>query len=675
MGPRVKRRNNRDRVEYSEPAPFWLRPFPAVLLLGVLTTLVYLNSLQNEFVFDDIGLVVKNSGIRDLRNLPKMLGAYGHLAYRPLRTASYAIDYFFFGLNPAGFRAINIALHILNGTLVFFLFRALLRHSRPALLAAIIFAIHPIQTESVAYVSGRRDLLFAVFYLTGFTCYVRYRETDRARYLFLAGSCYLLSLLSKEMAITLPVLCVGYDVVRLIPTADEGSPVSPWRSAVQGVRTAVQRYKVSYTIVVAVLLFLAWYYVYRVNPSQQRTMYGGALGPTLMTSARILVHYLKLLLFPVTLNADYSFDAFPVSRSLGDPRGLFALALLGAVGWGIFRLLSSVRWAAFGGLWFFIALLPVSQIIPHHEMMAEHYLYLPSAGFFLAAGVLLERALVQPSRQAATVVAFTLVVALLGIRTVVRNRDWRDSQTLWTKTIQTAPGSARAHINVGELALRQGRSMQAFREFQEAIRIQPNDAINRDNLGVVLLRHGLLDEAEQQFREAIRIVPWYPNPHVNLGLIHLNRGQLDEAEREFRNALSAKKTKKKITRAYRGAITDNLGIVLALKGRRQEAEQAFLEAVRLAPGSADARANLGKAYLERGMVREAIVQLSEAVRLRASNARFHYMLGQAYYQQGEKEFAAMALAKALSLKADFPEARSLLGKIIREKASEQGRRG
>jgi Flp pilus assembly protein TadD len=158
---------------------------------------------------------------------------------------------------------------------------------------------------------------------------------------------------------------------------------------------------------------------------------------------------------------------------------------------------------------------------------------------------------------------------------------------------------------------------------------------------------------------------------VNLGLIYLNRRQLDEAEQEFRAASGSKR----ITSAFRGAIINNLGIVLALKGRKQEAEQAFLEAVRLAPGSADARANLGKAYIEKGMVREAIAQLSEAVRLKGSNPRFHYMLGQAYHQQGEKEFAVIALARALSLKADFPEARSLLGKIIRERTSEQGRRG
>jgi len=667
----VGRRNTRGRWSNSESAPVWLRPLPVVVLLGVLTFLVYLNSLQNEFVFDDLGLIVKSSKITDLRNLPKILGVDGRAAYRPIRTASHAIDYALFGLNPAGFRAVNIALHVLNGTLLFFLFRTLLRNPRPALLAAMLFVVHPIQTESVAYISGRRDLLFALFYLLGFACYVRYRESDRLRYLFLAGASYLLSLLSKEMAISLPLLCLCYDVVRSIPAAEGNSPLSPLRAVAEGVRTAVRRHTLLYAAGTAGLLFLVWYYVYRINPSQQREMYGGGLGPTLMTSARIVVHYLKLLIFPVTLSADYSYNAFPVSRSLGDPRALFALAILGAVAWGILRLLPSARWAAFGGLWFFVTLLPVSQIIPHHEMMAEHYLYLPSAGIFLAAGVLLEGALVQPRRQGATVVAFTLVVALLGVRTVVRNRDWRDSQTLWTKTILTAPGSARAHINVGELALRQGRSLQAFREFQEAISIQPDDAVNRDNLGVVLLRHGMFDEAEQQFREAIRIQPRYVNSRVNLGLIYLNRRQLDEAEQEFRAASGSKR----ITSAFRGAIINNLGVVLALKGKRQEAEHAFAEAVRFAPRNADARANLGKAYIEKGMVREGITQLSEAIRLKGSNPRFHYLLGQAYYQQGEKEFAVIALARALSLNASFPEARGLLDRIMRERASDQGKRG
>ena len=666
------RRTRHRQASWSESTtPLLLRPVSVVLVLGALSFLVYLNSLQNAFVFDDVPLIVGYSKIRSIENLPTILGIAGRRSYRPLRTASYAIDYFLFGPNPAGFRAVNIAIHVLNGSLVFFLFRALLLQARPALLAAILFAVHPIQTESVAYIAGRRDLLFTFFYLAGFASYVRYRETDRRRYLVLTAVAYLFGLLSKEMAITLPVLCVCYDVVRSIPAGDRTTPLAPWQAAVEGVRTAVRRNKALYAAGAAGLLVVIWYFAYYKNPSYRTAMYGGGLGPTLLTSARIFVHYIKLLIFPVTLSADYSYNAFPLSRTIADPRVIFAFIILGGVWWGIYRLLPNDRWAAFGGLWFFVTLLPVSQIIPHHELMAEHYLYLPSAGLFLTAGVLLERAFTLERYRASVAAAFALVVVLLSVRTVVRNRDWEDNQTLWTKTVKTAPGSARAHTNVGELALRHRRFSEAYREFQRAIQIQPDDPINRDNIGIILLRYGLFDEAEQQFREALKLKPKFVKPRVNLGLVYLNRRQLDDAEREIRAAL----TSRRLRRTFRAATQNNLGIVLALKGKNEEAQLAFAEAVRLSPRFADARANLGKLYLEKGQSQEGIAQISEAIRLKASDPRFHFMLGQAYYQQGEKELAALQLAKALSLKTDFPEARALLQKIDQEKTGGRGRNG
>jgi Flp pilus assembly protein TadD len=647
----------------SAVTPIWLRPVPVVLLLGALTVLFYLNSLPNEFVFDDLGLIAKKTSIRDIGNLPALLGLHGKGAYRPLRTASHALDYALFGLNPIGFHVVNIALHILNGALIFRLFKALSGNPRPALLAAILFVVHPIQTEAVAYISGRRDLLFTLFYLLGFTCYIRYRETDRPMYLVLTGVNYVLSLLSKEMGISLPVLCVCYDVIRSMPSENAARPATSWQALVEGVRTAFHRNKLLYAVGTGGLLSLVLYYVFLANPSSQREMYGGGLWPTLLTSARIFVHYLKLIVFPLTLNADYSYNAFPVSHSFAEAGVILAVIILGGIWWAIYRLLGAHRWAAFGGLWFFVTLLPVSQIVPHHEIMAEHYLYLPSAGLFLAAGLLLERALAENRRGVAIGTAFAMVVAVLGIRTVVRNRDWRDSETLWTKTIQTAPESARAHTNVGEIALRKGRFQQAYQEFSEALQIKPNDAVNHDNLGVVLLRHGQLDEAEQHFRESLQFWPDYPKAHVNLGLIHLNRRQLDEAEQEFRLALNFTR----ITPQFRGEILSNLGIVAALKGKMGEAEQTFAEAVRVAPNSADAHANLGKAYLEKGMVQEGIARLAEAVKLNGSDPRFHYLLGDAYYRHGQKELALIEVSKALSLRTDFPEARALRQKIGEEK--------
>lgn len=668
-----------DQDAKTSATPWWQRPAYVVLLLGALILIIYANSLRNEFVFDDRSLILHYPKVKSIRNIPKILGLTGKPAYRPLRTATYAIEYSLFGPSPTGFRAVNLAFHLLNSALIFFLFRTLAGSPRTALFGAILFAVHPIQTESVAYISGRRDLLFTLFYLIGFASYVRYRETDRVRYLLATGLAFLLSLLSKEMAISLPLLCIAYDVIRSIPTAEGKRPLPPWQAAAEGVRTAVLRHKVLYvigTVLLLVLVYLFSLYVYRHNPSRQREMYGGGLGPTLLTSARIFAHYIKLLLFPVTLNADYSYNAFPISYSLFEARVAVALAILGAAWWGIYRSLTYDRWAAFGGLWFFIALLPVSQIIPHHEMMAEHYLYLPSAGLFLVGALVLERALARADRRrrVALMAGFAAIVMLLGVRTVIRNQDWRDSETIWTKTLQTAPGSARVRINVGEIASRKGRSQEAFREFREAVRIQPDDPVNRYNLGLILLRHGKFDEAEREFKEALRMRPDFAKAHVSLGLLHLNRGELDDAERQFRTAIEMR-SKKRVGRNFRAIIHNDLGIVIALKGKREEAERSFREAVRLSPEYADARANLAKAYLEKGMTQEGVHQITKAIRLQGSDPRFHYLLAQAYYQQGEKELAAVELGKTLALRADFPEARSLLNTIIREKGSGRGKRG
>ncbi len=650
--------------------PWWARTRYAVLLLALLAGLVYANSLPNDFVFDDKGLVVKKHQIRSFDQVPRVFMKKSKAGYRPLRTASYAIDYAFFGLNPTGFRGFNIFYHALNGSLLFVILRTLLGQPRPALLAAILFIVHPIQTDSVAYISGRRDLLFTLFYLIGFYGFIRYRMTDRLRYLSLAGVSYVLSLLCKEMAVTLPLLCFCYDLFQSLPAATVQRPVSSsWQQLREGMRSLLQRHKWFWLTTGVVFVSVAWYHAFVVagQVTRQQVMWGGGLGPTLLTVTRIFTRYLILLAFPFILNADYSYNAFPISRTLADPRVLSALVVLGAVGWGIFYLLRRNPMAAFGGLWFFVTLLPVSQIIPHHEMMAEHYLYLPSAGVFLAATVLLEPLFSMNSRAPVISRGVLVVLLLLGIRTVLRNRDWKDDLTLWTKTVRTVPESARARTNLGEIHMRKGRLTEALRQFIEAARIKPDDPVNHDNLGAVLLSLGRLDEAERAFREATRTSASFPSAKANLGVLHLSRGQLDEAERELQEALRTRR----LSGVRRARALNNLGIVLAMKGRTEEAKSRFARAVRRDPTYADARANLGKIHLEQGMLREATIELAEATRLKGSDPKFHHLLGEAYYLQGMKELAAIELARALALRSDFPRAKRLLEKIGKEKASEQ----
>ncbi|MDD5559132.1 tetratricopeptide repeat protein [Candidatus Methylomirabilis sp.] len=652
-------------------SPVWLRPFPVMLLLAALAGLTYVNALPNSFVFDDKSLSNLSEQLQwlfdDLRNRHL-------LTYRPLRTASYAIDYAIFGLNPAGFRAFNILYHVLNGALLFTIVRAVLKQSRLALLAAVLFIVHPIQTESVAYISGRRDVLFTLFYLAGLYGFIRYRETSRIRYLCLAGFSYLLSLLTKEMAITLPLLWLCYDLIRSIPFADTEGRSSPWKALRDGTRTLLRRHAWFYLLVGILLSIPAYYYtkVFVLPRSLRVEMWGGGIWPTLLTSVRIFAHYLTLMVFPMTLSADYSFNAFPISYSFTEIRVIVAFAILGGVWWGLYRLLASDRWAAFGGLWFFVTLLPVSQIIPHHEIVAEHYLYLPSAGFCLAAAVLVERLLTRSRNPRAIAAAFALIVLLLGLRTVARNRDWKDELTLWTRTVQTSPQSARAHIALAGMHLRQGRYDPARQELVEALRIQPHSVGTHSDLGVVLLTLRRFDEAEREFREAIRLSA-SPSPglRVNLALAYLGRSQFHQAEQELSEAFRSPL----LSGLERAAALHNQGLVYAKTGRPAEAERVLAESLNINPKNVSARMELAALYLENGMLPEGATQLEETLRYKGPDADLHALLGEVYYRLGRKDRAAAELTRALSLKGNFPEAKAFLKMINREIAGDKAKPG
>ena len=203
------------------------------LLLAVVLTLSifsYFNSLQNEFVFDDILVIVENPGIRGVEKLPRLLGMEtGMLSYRPMRMVSYALDYTLNeklwhyignysgpekGLNPLGYHISNIALHIVTSFLVFLIVFRLAKNYRAAFFAAAIFALHPVHTDSVTYLSGRRDILCALFYLAGFYCFLRYRQSSKILFFVAAFVFYAFSLGSKEMGVTLPALFFCYDLTQ-----------------------------------------------------------------------------------------------------------------------------------------------------------------------------------------------------------------------------------------------------------------------------------------------------------------------------------------------------------------------------------------------------------------------------------------------------------------------------
>lgn len=553
----------------------------AVLLIAV--GAVYANGLGNEFLFDDLETIVElhRPGAGPLHRIEALLG--GRAAYRPIRSASYALDFAISGLDPWGYHLTNITLHALSAVCVYLIAGTLFASPLPALFAALLFAVHPIQTESVTYLSGRRDVLSGLFVLAGFSTFLRYRQSGRVRDLMLTILACPLAFFTKESGIVLPLLCLGYDVVsRIRPSGSDGQ-IAGARAIGTAAFDAIRQGRRFYLPAAALTAALTVYVLFFVRGTSQLAYHGGSLAMTVLTMARVFLRYLVLLLFPLTLNADYSYNAFPVTTTWADPAAWVAVAIWVGLAVAWYRLLVQQPLAAFGGLWFLIALLPVSQIVPHHDLMAEHFLYVPSAGFALVITGLLLPMLSGP-RPAPVAAICVLVISLFAVRTIIRNADWKDELTLWSKTVQTAPESARARNNLGSAYLRRGQLNQAEEQLAAAVAIQPDLAVAHGNLGKLFLDRGDLARAEVELEIAVAAQPRDGIPRLWLGTVYLREDKIAEAEAQFRQALTHPRS---VAYAH-----NNLGVLSAKRGQPAEAEASFQAALRLMPDLREAKDNL-----------------------------------------------------------------------------------
>ena len=435
-------------------------------VLVILPFLVYLNCLHNDFVYDDFHLVSQNRGIQGLHKLPFIFGVEKKAgSYRPVRMASYALDYFLNqnlwghleGLNPFGFHFSNLVYHVITVLLVFLVINALTDNIRVAFLAALLFSIHPVHTESVAYISGRRDILSTLFYLLGFYFFIRYRSSSRLSYSALFLLCYLLALGSKEMAVTLPLLCFCYDMVGTLQITGIEKKAGSFKRIFRAIKEVVVKYRYFYLMFFIAASCFTYYKVWIKSPSQRHSFYGESILLHFLTVFKIIVHYLRLMFYPVNLTADYSYNGFPIASSLFDPAVLTAILILACILYGLWRLLITSPLMSLGVLWWFLALLPVCQIFPHHELMAEHYLYLPSVGLFLFIALVVIKGLDTGKWRTIAYSFLCVIVVLFSARTACRNRDWKDSVTLWEKTVKCVPRCLRAQSNLGVWYYNQGR--------------------------------------------------------------------------------------------------------------------------------------------------------------------------------------------------------------------------
>ncbi len=647
-----------------------------LLALVMLVTLAsYSNSVRNQFVFDDNLLITNNPAMRGVEKIPGLLGVGKKRAqYRPLRMISYAVDYTLNqklwkhlggyedwdeGLNPLGYHIANYVYHLLTVWLVFLVVFRLAASYRIAFLAAALFAFHPVHTDSVTYISGRRDIFVTLFFLAGFYYFLRYRQTGKITFIIAALLSYLLSLGSKEMGVTLPALFLCYDLVTQFPENVRRIDGAYFRALALTLKKVLVQSRYLYSLIFLGALSFSYYKIFIASPSNRATYYGDSMITTFLTVGKILVHYIQLLVYPIRLTADYSFDAFPLSTSFLEPATAGAFVVLGVIGYVVLRLVITHRMAAFGVIWFFVTLLPVCHIFPHHELLAEHYLYLPSFGFCLLAGYLVDRLLKETPYRFPVYGCCILVALLFSLRTADRNRDWKDGLSLWGKTVKTVPRCARAHVNLGNAYYKTGQLEESILAYQRGLEIRPQYVKGYINLGEAYVTMKKFDAAIEQHKKALVLNPNSAEGHAGLGAAYLEKGMLDEAIPELEQA--------RVIKPYYAVARANLCAAYQIKGMFDEAITECTRALRINPTLTIAYINLGVAYGKKGLLDQAISQFTSALGTNPDSVDAYYYRAIAHDEKGMLDEAIADFEKALTFTPNSVNARFKLAMVYNKK--------
>jgi tetratricopeptide (TPR) repeat protein len=500
-----------------------------LVILLALTLLAFGNTLFHQFVYDDVSTVVNNTFITSVENLPKL---FTHeyflenieLSYRPVVTLSYFWDFFMWQKSPTGFHLTNVLLHLLNAVLVFVLLRRFFGASLVSLYGALVFSLHPVTTETVNLVSYREDLLATLFFLGALISYMKARRAERhwQKWAVLSFICAPLAYFSKESAAALvPVLLLLEIATPKKPPPEDH--VSPMHKTVASLARRA-------TLLAAHAALFAGYllvrFVLMTNPDAGRT---AMFAPTLLLTGanflRFFAYYCYLLIYPVRLCADYHFVPILLLRH--------PVIIASAVFLLLYVTIAVIaRWRAplafFCLGWILLTLLPVSNLVPLRNPVAERYLYLPLIGFALLLAWIVNRLLqgaAAPStwhalaRRLIAIICLAQILAYFTL-TVWRNTVWGNEEVLWGTTLACEPRSATALNNLGLIYVRRGDLARARTVLEHAQQIDPSDAKVWNNLGVLYAQSGNPAAALQSFQIALGLNPRSASAHYNLARLY-----------------------------------------------------------------------------------------------------------------------------------------------------------
>ena len=567
-----------------------------LLLLLAAVALVYWNTLDNSFHFDDQHSLTENPHIRDLRNIPDFFARAdmfsrnaGSGMYRPLVLVSYALNYRLDGYAVRGYHAVNLVLHILVTWLVYGLLVRLGTGGNASAVAAVLFGIHPLTTEPVNYISSRSESMAALFVLLSFFVYARSSSTRPSA---LSVASYAGALLSKSVAVFLPLALILYEL-------SEGG--GRWRRRIWRRQWPFWLVSLAYLVGSSALIGEAMV--------QERVRSWSA---QMATQCKAVTYYLKSLVLPEPLSVE---PAFTESGSLLETTVVLSIALLVSLGFLAWRSLKHgwrVTWLWL--TWMGLAAAP-TLLVPLNMLVNERRLYLVLIGFLGVMSQLLRDSARIRLPLLAAGVAFVFL-------TVQRNSVWATELTLWRDAAQKAPGAVRPHIRLGVVYRAQGKLDWARSEYEKALALDPLSAAAMNNLGNLHSDQDRADEAERSYRAALEILPNYPDALVNLAALYSKQARFGEALALYERAMPLGPS--------RAELFNGLGTTYLRMGRYKEAEAELRRALALSGNEARILFNLGGALEGQGLLSEAVTAYSRAVELDPTYAKPYYNVAVLY---------------------------------------------
>ncbi len=622
----------------------------AILAIPALALLAYLPSFSGVFIYDDQPAILLNETFGSFWSAfcpPADTTVSG----RPVANLTFAVNHALGGTHTWGYHAVNLLIHILAGLTLFAVVRRTLElptpegtrarskfwpTGQPAIFAfavALLWTLHPLQTESVTYIVQRVESLMTLFYLLTFYFFLRALQSPHPRrWLCLATTTCLLGMGTKEVMSTAPVLLFLFD-----RTFVTGSFRRTWTER-RGFYLALAA---TWIPLAALVASTGW-------------NRGGSVGFDVGTSVwtywgtqlEAVPHYLRLALWPHPLVFDYPAQWVRHPAELAGYAAIVATLIVGTL-WALRR----HPVAGFLGAAFLLILAPTSVVPSSVQMIVEHRMYLPLAAVIIAIACLIRRATGRYSLP-----LFLILALVLGGLTAQRNREYQSEAGLWLDTLAKCPTNDRAHNNLGTLLARSGQFAQAAEHFEAAIRLRPDAADAHYNLGNALCRLGRRDEAIAHYEHALRANPQMPDAELALGTAIEESGQPGAAIPHYEQALRLE--------PQHAETHNRLGTALAKSGRPREAIPHFEQALRLRPGQPQVHNNLGNALRAANRHREAIAHYEQAIQLDPAFAEAHTNLARTYAQTGRMTDAIRHFKQALAINPASPECHDELGMAL-----------